>query len=407
MIVSLAWRNIWRQPTRTVLSLVGMAFTSMLLVFVLSFQLGSYDTMKASMLQISDGFGQFQAEGYKDDPDMAKVVSDPAALMADVAAIEGISGVTERGNGFGLLASGERTFAAAVMGIDPVAEGNVTTLSGKVTEGRALAADDENAIVIGDGLARNLKVGLGDPITMLGSGTDGSVAADVLMVVGIFKSGVPELDRQIAQMPISRFKDTFLMDGAAHVVLVRSEELPAVEEAEDQLRAAAEKHGVIYLNWQELRPEVQQMINIDFYTAVMMYATLVIVVVFIILNTLYMSVLERTREFGVLLAVGMKPHQIGRMVWMEMIFLSAVGAGIGIALGMILTGIFQNTGIAIDMEGTEEIYAQWGLPSKFYPEMTFGRVMAGPAAMVLSIAMLGIIPYRRVMGLEPVKAMHG
>jgi len=76
-------------------------------------------------------------------------------------------------------------------------------------------------------------------------------------------------------------------------------------------------------------------------------------------------------------------------------------------LGMILTEIFQNTGIAIDMEGTEEIYAQWGLPSKFYPEMTFGRVMAGPAAMVLSIAMLGIIPYRRVMGLEPVKAMHG
>ena len=149
------------------------------------------------------------------------------------------------------------------------------------------------------------------------------------------------------------------------------------------------------------------MINIDWYSAVMMYATLVVVVVFIILNTLYMSVLERTREFGVLLALGMKPPQIGRMVWMEMIFLSAVGAGIGIVLGVILTGIFQKTGITIDMEGTEEIYAQWGLPTKFYPEMTFGRVIAGPAAMVLSIVLLGIIPYRRVLGLEPVEAMKG
>lgn len=407
MIVSLAWRNIWRQPTRTWLSLIGMAFTSMLLVFVLSFQLGSYDTMKASMLQISDGFGQFQPIGYKDDPEMGKVIPDPAAIVAEVSEVEGISGITERGNGFGLLANDERTFAAAIMGIDPVAEGTVTTLTNKVDQGRTLNADDTNAIVLGDGLARNLKVGLGDPVTLLGSGTDGSVAADVLNVVGIFKSGVPELDRQMAQMPISRFKETFLMEEASHAVLVRSVELPAVEAAEEQLKAIAAKHDIVYLNWEELRPEVQQMINIDFYSAMMMYATLVIVVVFIILNTLYMSVLERTREFGVLLALGMKRRQIGRMVWMEMIFLSAVGSGIGIVLGMILTGIFQQTGIAIDMEGTQEIYAQWGLPSKFYPEMTFGRVTAGPAAIVILISLLGIIPYRRVKGLEPVEAMKG
>lgn len=407
MIVSLAWRNIWRQPTRTWLSLIGMAFTSMLLVFVLSFQLGSYDTMKASMLQISDGFGQFQPEGYKDDPEMGKVIPDPDALIADLQAVEGLSGVTARGNGFGLLANDERTFAAAVMGIDPINEGRVTTLTGKVTTGRTLSADDTNAIVLGDGLARNLKVGLGDPVTMLGSGTDGSVAADVLMVVGIFKSGVPELDRQIAQIPIERFKETFLMDGAAHAILIRSLELPAVEKAEADLVALADKHGVVYLTWQELRPEVQQMINVDFYTAVMMYATLVVVVVFIILNTLYMSVLERTREFGVLMAVGMKPRQIGRMVWMEMIFLTAVGAGIGIVFGMGLTGYFENVGIAIEMEGTEEIYAQWGLPSRFFPQMTIGRVLAGPGAMIGMIAVLGFIPYRRVMGLKPVEAMAG
>ena len=407
MLVSLAWRNIWRQPTRTWLSLIGMAFTSMLLVFVLSFQLGSYDTMKASMLQISDGFGQFQPEGYKDDPEMGKVIPDPDALIADLQAVEGLSGVTARGNGFGLLANDERTFAAAVMGIDPINEGLVTTLTGKVTTGRTLSADDTNAIVLGDGLARNLKVGLGDPVTMLGSGTDGSVAADVLMVVGIFKSGVPELDRQIAHIPIERFKETFLMDGAAHAILIRSLELPAVEKAEADLAALADKHGVVYLTWQELRPEVQQMINVDFYTAVMMYATLVVVVVFIILNTLYMSVLERTREFGVLMAVGMKPRQIGRMVWMEMIFLTAVGAGIGIVFGMGLTGYFENVGIAIEMEGTEEIYAQWGLPSRFFPQMTIGRVLAGPGAMIGMIAVLGFIPYRRVMGLKPVEAMAG
>lgn len=403
MIVSLAWRNIWRQPTRTWLSLIGMGFTSMLLVFVLSFQFGSYDTMKSSMLQISDGFGQFQPVGYKDDPEIGKVIPDPDALIAQVAAVKGITDVTSRGNGFALLASGERSFAAAVIGIDPANEGKISTITGLVKQGRALTVVDTNAIVLGDGLARNLRVGLGDPITMLGSGTDGSVAADVLTLVGIFKSGVPDLDRQIAHMPLERFKDTYLMEGAAHVVALTGDDLMDVERAEKSLRAIAADNDLVYLNWAELRPEVQQAISFDMSTAMLMYATLVIVVVFIILNTLYMSVLERTREFGVLLAIGMKPGQIGRMVWMEMIFLSAVGSGIGIILGVIITGIFQNTGIAI--EGMDELYAEWGLPSRFYPAMTVGRVLMGPGAIVVSIAVLGVIPYRRVLGLEPVKAM--
>ncbi|MYF88686.1 MAG: ABC transporter permease, partial [Boseongicola sp. SB0676_bin_33] len=81
MIAALAWRNIWRQPIRTSLSVLGMAFTSMLLVFMLSLQLAAYDTMKSSMLRIADGFGQFQIEGYKDDPEMDKVIADPAALL--------------------------------------------------------------------------------------------------------------------------------------------------------------------------------------------------------------------------------------------------------------------------------------------------------------------------------------
>jgi len=135
----------------------------------------------------------------------------------------------------------------------------------------------------------------------------------------------------------------------------------------------------------------------------LMYGTLVIVVVFIILNTLYMSVLERTREFGMLLALGMKPAQIGRLVWVEMIFLSLLGTGIGVVLGVAITAYVQSVGIAF--EGLDEIYAQWGLPSRMYPNMTPFRVLIGPGAIVLSIAILGIIPYRRVLGLEPVEAM--
>ncbi len=403
MIPRLAWRNIWRQPIRTALSMLGMAFTSMLLVFMLSFQLASYDTMKSSMLQISDGFGQFQPAGYKDDPEMGKVIADSAALLADIEDVPGITAVTTRANGFGLLANGERSFAAAIVGVDPENESKISTLSGLVSQGRALTADDMNAIILGDGLARNLRLKLGDKVTMLGSGRDGSVAADVLTLVGIFKSNVPEIDRQIAQMPLERFKETFLMEGSVHIAALTGETILNVERAEPILREIAARHDLVYLNWSELRPEVKQAIALDISTAILMYVTLVVVVVFIILNTLYMSVLERTREFGVLMAIGMKPGQIGRMVWMEMVFLSIVGNGIGILLGMAVTWYFQQVGIEI--AGLEDIYAQWGLPSRFYPDMTPVRVLAGPMAIVVSIALLGIIPYRRTLGLEPVSAM--
>lgn len=403
MIASLAWRNLWRQPIRTALSMLGMGFASMLLVFMLSFQFGSYDIMKSSMLNISEGFGQFQPEGYKDDPEISKVIADPAALIADLQGIDAITAVTTRTTGFVLMANGERSFAAAVVGIDPANEPKVSTLSKLVKQGRALTVEDTNAIILGDGLARNLRLKLGDPVTMLGTGMDGSVAADVLTLVGIFNTGVPEIDRQIAQMPLDRFGEAFLMEGAVNIVAITGTQLYDIEQIEAELRDIAAKHGTVYLDWGEIQPAVKQAIALDMSTAMLMYGTLVIVVVFIILNTLYMSVLERTREFGMLLALGMKPSKIGRMVWLEMIFLSFVGTGIGILLGIALTGYFQRVGIAF--EGLDEIYAQWGLPSRFYPNMTPFRVLLGPGVIVAAIAVLGIIPYRRVMGLEPVSAM--
>lgn len=402
MIFALAWRNIWRQPIRTALSILGMAFASVLLVFMLSFQFGAYDTMKSSMLKISEGYGQFQAPGYKDDPAVATRIMDVQAVLNEVQGLGAIEHATARSLGFVLLANGEKSFAAAIMGVDPVHEPEVTTITTLVPEGRSLRSDDQDAIVIGAGLARNLGLALGDKVTMLGTGADDSVAADVLEVVGIFKTGVAEIDRQVAQMPLARFGETFAMDGGANVIAV-SGDFYAVAGATTMLAKIAARHGLVYLDWGAIRPEVKSAIQLDMTIAMLLYTTLVIVVVFIILNTLYMSVLERTREFGMLLALGMKAGQIGRLVWVEMILLALMGTGVGLLLGMALTAWVSSVGIAF--EGMEDIYKQWGLPSRLYPDMTPFRVLFGPGAIALSVILLGIIPYRRTLGLEPVSAM--
>ncbi len=123
MLISLAWRNIWRQPVRSVLSILGMALTSMLLVFMLSFQLGSYEIIKTGSLSLFDGFGQFQPVGYPEDPDISRRIETADAILTAVQDIPEITNITARATGFVILANGERSFGAAVVGIDPLSRG--------------------------------------------------------------------------------------------------------------------------------------------------------------------------------------------------------------------------------------------------------------------------------------------
>ena len=402
MLAALAWRNIWRQPVRTILSLVGLAFSSLLLVFMLSFQFGIYDTMKVGALGLLDGYGQFQPVGYDDDPDISRLLPNWQNLVA-AAELDGIDTATPRASSFAIMASGDTSFGAAIMGVDPVTERRVSTLASTIIEGRYLAEGDEATIVMGEGLVRNLGLTLGDNVTMLGTGNDGAVAADVLELVGIFSTGISGLDRQITQMPLTRFQDTFNLGDNINVIALRGADFNAVLQAAPALAQMADAEGAVYLRWDELQPEVKQMITLDLSTAMLSYGVMIIVVVFILLNTLYMSVLERTREFGGLMALGMRPTQIGAMVWLELIFLSLLGAGIGIALGAGLTLWVQSVGI--QFPGMDEVFRQWGISGRVYPDLSLLSAVAGPGVIVISIIILGLIPYRRILGLEPVEAM--
>jgi putative ABC transport system permease protein len=403
VLVAMAWRNLWRQPVRTILSLLSMAIASALLVFMLSFQLGVYDGMKGNALRIFDGFAQLQPEGYAADPDLHKTIAAPHALAAQAMAIPGVTAAAPRASCYVIVANGERSFGAAVVGVDPVSEPDVSTLGKTVKAGRYLRPDDGAAVVLGDTLARNLKLGLGDDVTILGSAVDGTVAADSLRIVGLFHTGIADLDRQTAEMPLARFQETFALGDEANVVALAGSSLADVDSALPRLRDLAAAHGLAIRDWGALQPALKQGIALDFSTSMLWYVSLVVVVVFIILNTLLMSVLERTREFGMLMAVGMQPRRIGRMLWLELVFLALLGNGIGVAIGGGAALWFQVHGIALG--GLEGLMSQWGLPGRLYPSLSFVSALAGPGVIVFAVALAGVIPYRRILRLEPVAAM--
>jgi ABC-type lipoprotein release transport system permease subunit len=305
---------------------------------------------------------------------------------------------------FAILSDGEKSFGAAIVGVDPGRELRVSTLANTVRQGRYLKAGDDNQVVLGSALARNLGVDVGDSVSMLGQARDGGIAADVLTVAGVFDTGTPELDRQLAEIPLARFQATFGMGSDVNTIVLAGPTLTDVTSALPAVRRRIADRGLDVRSWQELEPGLNAAISLDLGTSMLWYASLVIVVVFIILNTLLMSVLERTREFGVLLAIGMRPGALGAMIWLELGMLALVGLAAGIVIGGAVTLIIAHYGL--ELPGSEAMFAQWGLPGRLFPRLSLLSASAGPLVMGLSILVAGIFPYRRASALEPISAMR-
>ena len=403
MLAALAWRNLWRRPQRTILSLISIALVTALLVFMLSFQNGVYGTMKEAALRIFDGYAQLQPPGWADDPSLDRVIDHPERLAREAENLHGLI-AAPRVSTFAILAHGERSYGAQVVGVVADRERRVSSIPSTISSGRYLVPSDRDGAILGETLARNLDLSVGGEVTVLGSARDGSVAADVLRVVGLYHSGVPELDRSILEMPLDRAQQAFGMEGAASAIAVSGPSLATVDHAIPAMRAVGRRAGVSVLDWAALKPDLRQAIDLKYAIAMMFYATLVVVVAFIILNTLLMSVLERTREFGMLLALGMRPGQIGGMVWIELLGLALLGCLIGLAIGGGATLWLQAHGIVVPVD--PRLLAQFAMPSRLYPTLTPLSALFGPAALLAAISVGGIAPYLRVTGLTPALAMR-
>ncbi|MCG6962065.1 MAG: FtsX-like permease family protein [Acidobacteria bacterium] len=404
LYLRLAWRNVWRNPRRTLLTLSAVAFAAVILVFMVSMQLGGYGAMIRGATGVFTGDLQVQAEGYHAKQRLRTAIADASSVEARVAAVPGVTAVSSRAQAFALVSSATRTYGGMIVGVDPAKEPSVSTIPRTIRKGRYLSGATSDEAVVGQALASNLSLTVGDEITVLGQGLDGSLAVAVLKVVGIFSSGVPELDRQTVEMPLASFQSAFLLGDRVHAIVVRTGGLEAVPHVAGLIRAAiANRPGLTVLRWDQLLEGLKQGIAMDAAVGWFLYTALVLVVTFSILNTFLMSVLERTREFGVFLALGTRPRILGRVVILESVILLLLGLAIGTLAGAGITAYAGVHGIAFS--SSEELLAQWSLPARIYPRLDLLSVTLGPAAILLATLVAALFPARRIRRLRPVDAM--
>ncbi len=404
----MAWRNIWRNPRRSILTMSAVAFATLLLIFMLSWQFGSYETMIDSVVRIHTGHFQIQAKGFNDKRSIRLVVSDPEAVGKILDRHQEVKHYTFRAGAFALISSKKRTYGAMIVGIDPEKERFVSTLGQLIREGSYLASDDGPQALVGRLLAERLHIELGSELVILGQGRDGSVAATVVKIKGIFSSGQDAFDRSVIHIPLGFFNDVFTMRGAVHEVVAvigSLGDLPQIKRAVNNvLSGMPQKYPLVALDWKELMPGLIQAIHMDLISGFIFYIILIVVVAFSIMNTFLMAIFERIREFGVLMAIGTTPGRLTKLLLAESITMTLIGILFGIFIGSIITWYFQVYGLVIS--GASELLGAYGLPEKMHPQLSILSVGIGAGVVLVITLLAALYPALKVGRLRPVEAMR-
>lgn len=408
LFLRLAWRNIWRNKRRTFLTLGAISFSVAILVFFIGLQFSAYDTSINASMSIFQGHMQVQVKGYLDKPQMREAIPRGKDLLSSIQQEGYVEAAAPRAFGFAILSSKDRSYGAQVVGVDTSLETKLSTIPSLVKSGKYLSSSEAPEAILGVTLAKNLKIALGDEVTVLGQAYDGSVAATVLPVVGIFESGSVEIDRSMIQIPISVFDEVFSMEGRIHSVALRVKNLETISESEGKLEDLLAKSGstksLTALTWDELSPGLKQAIELDMAAGWLFYASLVLIVTFSILNTFLMSVLERTREFGVLMALGMESFDVSRLVIIEAFLLTIVGIVGGCLLGSLVIFYFGIYGFSVP--GSDEIMKLWNIPGVIYPFVSWIGLLLPTIVTLVAAGLAVIIPAIRLRRLQPFEAMR-
>jgi len=401
LFIYLAWRNIWRNKTRSVISIASILFALIPAIAMRSMQLGTYAHMIRNSVSFYSGYIQIHALQYWDKRslDHSFILND--SLLSEVDRTRHITFSTPRLETFGLISGGDITDGAMINGIIPGNEDKLSGLQSRLVEGEYLH-DGSADIMLGEGLARHLKVATGDTVVILGQGYHGVTSAGKYRVGGLIKFPIPELNSRVAYMNLSEAQIlnwaeervtslTIMIDKQKHLDLVMVDlknQLPEYE----------------VMSWEEMQPELVQYIEMDNSSGIITLYIIYLIIAFGILGTILMMTLERQREFGMMIAIGMKLISLRVIVVLESLLIALVGVVLGMAVSFPILLYYYYHPVLLKGE-MAEIMLEYG----FEPILPFsleGAIFFWQGVTVFIIALgAALYPIWKIGHIKPVDAL--
>ncbi len=405
MLLTLAFRNLWRNRRRTLLTLSAMVVSAALLILALGVFSGMFKDMLASATEQYSGHLVLASPEYHLRRDLFAHLPYDSSILPALVNEAAITGKSPRLRGFGLLSRRETSQPVELLGIIPELEQQVTSLQNQLTAGHYPANEDRNGALIGQGLARKMKVQPGDELVFVTQAADGSIGNDLLIVSGIFTTGDSRHDNNLVLAPLPWLQQVLVLPDRIHeVAIVIADPMNAAQVA-DRLNPLLPEYCQI-LDWGDLLPEMREVIAAYGVSRMIIVTILYLATGLGILNTFFMSVMERTREFGILMAQGMRPWAIRSLVLLETLLLGVIALSVGVFCGAIMTLYMQNIGIDLSAYITPVTYAGGTILPRLHAVFEIGNFLV-PAGMLLLISLLaGFLPANRAARLDPVAAVR-
>lgn len=351
VLLRLAIRNVRRQARRSILTASAMVLGIGVLVFARALGDGAHGDWIEQGVRLGEGHVAIQHRGFQssrhlDDRLSPDAVARARAALAPAEIAKEVEEVAPRLEMQGLANSPTGAVPVFITGVDPAIEARFSHLSERVQEGRYLEPDDRLHAFIGDRLADRLDIGTGSRLVLTGQDASGEIAGQFVRVVGIFHSGIPEVDQGVVHVPLATAQSWLGVPGAVTTLAVLLHSNWMVNDVRDRLRGVLEDAPEIaVLDWREVMPELDAAIRLDDFGAYLFDAILYVIVGLAIVNTVLMSVLYRRREFGVLQALGLTGSETATVVFGEGVFLTFVSGLAGMLLGFAVTWVFFRNGL--------------------------------------------------------------
>jgi len=332
-ILKIAWRNIWRNKRRTLITVASIMFALFFAIIMRGFQKGSYTKMKENAVESYSGYVQIQKKGYWEDKNINNIFSLNKSTVDKLESDERVNVIIPRLESFALASSGESTKGVAVIGISPEKENKMTKIKSYLQEGEFINSND-TSILIAEELALFLKVSIHDTLVLFSSGYHGATAAGLYAIKGILKLPMPEMNRGTVYLPLAEAQSFFSTGDQLTSLVFDLKDIDEARTVETDIAASLDAEEYQVMGWEAMNKELLQMIESDNAGGVIMIAILYLVIAFGIFGTVLMMTNERLREFSVMIAVGMQKSKLALIVIIELTFLTALAVMAGIVISL-------------------------------------------------------------------------